>query len=92
MNIIYSNHAVKQMFKRAISTDEVEYVLQYGETINDYPEDKPYPSKLLFAFYNQRPLHIVCCYNMQEDIFIIITVYQPTTEVWKSDYKTRKNN
>jgi len=53
--IIYSNHAVKQMFQRRISTHEVEYVLDNSETIQEYPEDKPYPSKLLFAFYEQRP-------------------------------------
>jgi hypothetical protein len=66
MKLLYSNHAVKQMFSRNITTDEVEYVLQNGEPIMDYPDDKPYPSKLLLAFCNKRALHIVCSYNQEE--------------------------
>ena len=78
------------MFQRNISTHEVEYIIENGETIHEYPEDKPYPSKLLLAFYKKRPLHVVCSYNKEEKITIIITVYEPTTEVWEDDFKTRK--
>ena len=53
------------MFQRKITTHEVEYVLKKGEIIQEYPEDKPYPSELLLAFYKQRPLHIVCSYNKE---------------------------
>jgi hypothetical protein len=88
--IYYSNHAVKQMFQRNITTHEVEYALEKGETIQEYPEDRPYPSKLLLAFYGQRPLHVVCSYNKDEKITIIITVYEPTNKIWKNDFKTRK--
>jgi hypothetical protein len=31
MNILYSNHALKQMFSRSITTDEVEYSLLNSE-------------------------------------------------------------
>jgi len=88
---LYSNHAVKQMFQRNISTQEVEHVLRYGETLMDYPDDNPYPSKLLFAVFHRRPLHIVCSYNMPERTIIMITVYEPSNEIWESDFKTRKN-
>jgi len=89
--IFYSNHAVKQMFQRQITVHEVEYILENGESIQKYPEDQPYPSELLLAFYEQRPLHVVCSYNKEEKITIIITVYEPTNEVWEDDFKTRKN-
>lgn len=88
--IFYSNHAVKQMFQRKITTREVEYVLENGETIQAYPEDKPYPSELLLAFYEKRPLHVVCSYNKEEKITIIITVYEPTNEIWENDFKIRR--
>ena len=51
-SIFYTNHAVKQMFSRNISTQEVEYILEKGETIMDYPDDKPFPSKLLLCRLN----------------------------------------
>ncbi len=88
--IFYTNHAVKQMFQRGISADEVEYVIRNGETINNYTEDKPYPRRLLFAFNNKRPLHVVCSYNIEEELIIIVTVYEPTTEFWETDFRTRK--
>jgi hypothetical protein len=78
------------MFQRNISTNEVEYVLKRGEIIIDYPNDKPFPSKLLFCFYNERPLHIVCSINEETKTTIIITAYIPTLELWENDFKTRK--
>ncbi len=78
------------MFVRGISTDEIEYILKNGETIMEYPEDKPYPSKLLFAFCNKRPLHLVYSYNTQDDTYVIITSYEPSLDVWENDFKTRK--
>jgi len=90
MNIVYSNHAVKQMFVRGISTMDVEYVIQYGETIMDYANDKPYPSKLLLSFGNGKPIHVVCSYNIAENTTIVITTYVPTLDIWENDFKTRK--
>ncbi len=90
MIIIYSNHAVKQMFSRMITTDEVEKVLKNGETIMDYPNDKPYPSKLLLAFCNNRPIHVVSSYNSAENTTIIITAYEPSLDIWENNFKTRK--
>ncbi len=57
--IYFSNHAAKQMFQRDISVKEVEYVLENGEIIFDYSDDKPYPSSLILGYYIQRPLHVV---------------------------------
>ena len=79
------------MFKRAISTKEVEYTLRNGEIIQEYPADKPYPSKIIFAYCNKRPLHLVYSYNIEEDTYIIITTYEPRPELWKDDFKTRRN-
>lgn len=88
--ILYSNHAVKQMFQRIILTDEVEYVLKNGEIVTEYSDDKPYPSKLLLAFCNSRPIHVVCSYNQTDETIVIITVYEPNITIWENDFKTRK--
>ena len=88
--IFYSNHAVQQMFQRKISTNEVEYVLKNGEIIKEYPEDNPYPSKLSFAVYEQRPIHVVYSFDNDNQIIVIITVYEPTSKLWEDDFKTRK--
>jgi hypothetical protein len=43
------------MFKRNISVDDVKRGIEGGETIAEYPYDKPYPSYLMLASVNDRP-------------------------------------
>jgi hypothetical protein len=42
--ITYRLHAVQRMFERAISAEEVRWVLETGEAIEEYHDDTPYPS------------------------------------------------
>jgi hypothetical protein len=37
------------MFERRVSVEDVKIVVGSGETIEDYPEDKPYPAGLSSA-------------------------------------------
>ncbi|MGH8679833.1 MAG: DUF4258 domain-containing protein, partial [Burkholderiales bacterium] len=75
MKIIFRAHAVRRMFERAVSLDEVHAVLANGETIEDYPDDMPYPSRLVLGWIDRRPLHVVAAYNEDEDETIVVTVY-----------------
>ncbi len=88
--IIFSNHAVKQMFLRDIDVEDVRFILNQGVIITEYPDDKPYSSKLLFAICNSRPLHLVCSENFDENTIIIITAYEPSGDTWENDFITRK--
>jgi hypothetical protein len=88
--IYFSNHAVKQMFQRDISIIEVEHVLEIGEIVTDYPDDKPFPSSLILAFYNKRPLHVLYSIDNNTNNIIIITTYEPSNDIWENDFKTRK--
>ena len=47
--ISFSRHALQRMFERAISPDEIRKALANGETVADYPEDTPYPSRLILG-------------------------------------------
>ncbi len=40
-------HALRRMFERGISVEDVEAVLESREAIESYPDDQPYPSRLL---------------------------------------------
>ena len=90
MDIIFSQHALQQLFKRSISIEQVKNAIIYGEEIRSYPDDKPYPSKLLLAFENEVPLHIVIAQNFTENKIIVITAYHPEEIIWMADYKTRR--
>ncbi len=43
------------MFKLEISMNEVNVVLNSGDIIKEYPDDKPYPGFLLLGFSDHRP-------------------------------------
>lgn len=88
--LIFSNHAVKQMFQRSISVDDVKFVLLNGILVNNYPDDNPLPSKLLFASCNNRNIHVVCSENIFENEIVIITTYIASPDSWENDFVTRK--
>lgn len=39
--LVFRVHAIKRMFQRRISKDDVRHVLESGETIETYPKDTP---------------------------------------------------
>jgi hypothetical protein len=90
MKVIFSQHAVQQMFRRSITVNQVKYALSNGEEIKSYPEDKPYPSKLLLVIQNEIPLHIVIAENRENNEIIIITAYIPGQDIWTNDFKSKK--
>ena len=77
------------MLERKITVKDVRTTLENGEIINDYPNDKPYPSMLLLGYIAERPLHIVAAQNQQDNSCIIVTVYQPDTLIWKDGFKIK---
>jgi hypothetical protein len=86
--IVFSDHAIGQMFKRDILVDDVKQVIDIGEVIKEYPNDKPYPSYLMLYHVNHRPLHLVVAKD-DLDKCIVITVYEPTKEIWATNFKTK---
>ncbi len=88
-NFQYSNHALAQMFRRAISAPEAEETISSGYNINDYPYDKPYPSYLILHFVNGRPIHVVVSQDIVSGTCFVITVYEPDPAIWSPDFKTK---
>lgn len=87
--IIYRAHAIERMAQRNVTTDEVREVVESGETIKTYPDDTPYPSRLVLGFPDGRPLHVVVADDDEDDQAIIITVYEPDPELWSDDFRER---
>ncbi len=87
--LIFRVHSIQRMFERGISRDDVRHVIDNGEVIREYPDDTPFPSRLLLGWRENRPLHVVAAYN-DDDQIIIITVYEPDPEIWETDFKKKK--
>lgn len=89
-NYRFTRHSTFKMFERGISIDHVKETVENGEVVQNYPEDKPYPSKLMLKIINKRPIHVVIAFDTETDSCIIITVYEPSPTLWEGNFKTRK--
>lgn len=88
--LTFAHHAVQRLFQRGISAADVERVVAPGEVIESYPEDKPFPSRLILGWFGGAPLHVLAADDPASDETRIITVYEPSPERWEPDWKTRK--
>jgi hypothetical protein len=92
-NVKFSSHAKKEMETEEygeIHKNEVYESILNGEVIEKYKDDKPYPSCLISGkTYQGRPIHTVCAFVEEEDLTVIITVYEPDPSMWIK-YKKRK--
>lgn len=88
--VVFRVHAVIRMFERGIPEEEIITVLDNGETIESYPRDRPYPSRLLLGYAAGRAIHVVAADNPEDAQTIVITVYEPDREVWEPDLRRRK--
>ena len=74
------------MISRNIPADDVVAVIEFGEAIANYPNDKPYPSKLILNFINGIAIHAVIAQNITNNECIVITCYFPDTALWDKDF------
>lgn len=88
--IIWSKHILTRMQQRGIKIKDVLNCIKNGIIIEEYPEDFPYPSCLIFGFsVDNKVIHIVCAIG--ENKLWMITTYFPSRDDWKEDLKTRRN-
>ena len=79
------------LHSRGITRQDIIACIQNGEIIEDYPDDYPFPSCLIYGLNaKNKVIHVVVgCDN--EELFIV-TAYYPNKEkqVFEDDLKTRK--
>jgi hypothetical protein len=89
--LVYRVHALQRMFERQIGETDVAHTAKAGDEIESYPNDTPYPSRLLLGFPDGNALHVVAAYNAPADETIIITAYRPDPARWTPDFRTRRH-
>ena len=82
-------HAAQRMLERNISVTDVLVVLNNGQTIEDYPDDTPFPSRLMLGWVGQRPVHVVSA-TTDTGRVVIITVYEPDPREWDNTFRQRR--
>ena len=88
-SVRWTNHILERIFRRGISTDDVESALSNGEIIEQYPKDYPFPSCLVLGYTKAgKALHIVCGSSGTE--LWLITAYFPSSVEWMEDFRQRR--
>jgi len=88
--LVFRVHAVQRMFQRHISVADVRRVLDCGQELETYPNDQPFPSRLLLGWCERRPLHVVVAQNDVDDETIVITAYEPDPALWDAGFTRRR--
>ena len=88
--IRFSGHAVRQMFQRQISVEDVQAVIDHGEIVVSYSDDQPFPSHLLLGLVGGRHIHLVLGVDETTATGIVVTAYHPDPELWSPDFRTRR--
>jgi hypothetical protein len=47
--VVFRVHAIQRMYQRNVSEPQVRDVITTGEVVEDYPDDTPYPSRLVLG-------------------------------------------
>jgi hypothetical protein len=88
--LVFRVHAIQRMFERGIAKENVRQALSTGKTIEAYPEDQPYPGRLVLGWVGTRPIHVVAADNPAQQETIVVTVYEPDPTRWKTGFERRR--
>lgn len=87
--IKWTVHGLARMQERDIRIADVKSCISTGEIIEEYLDDYPCPSCLIFGYsVNNAILHTVV--GMDETCVYVITSYYPDTIKFEDDLKTRR--
>lgn len=85
-----TEHARIRLFERNITIDDVICCVENGKIIEQYENDKPFPSCLILGVeLKEKYIHVVVSCN--EDYIYLITAYYPDEQHWQDNFKTRRN-
>ncbi len=85
-----TDHADEEAQADGLSFAEIIISVLQGQIIEDYPDDKPFPSCLIYGdTFKGAPVHSVWAYNEENRWTVLITVYRPDPQRW-IDWRTRR--
>ena len=87
--VFVSAHAAERFNQRGINVRDIREAINSGEIIEQYPEDYPYPSCLVWG----KNLSGKCIHAVLSDegsSSRIITAYFPSFDKWSEDFKLRR--
>lgn len=78
-----TDHADEEAEEDQLSFDEIYHSVLYGEIIEDYTNNQPYPRCLIQGEnFAHEPIHTVWDYDQETNTAILVTVYRPDPKRW----------
>lgn len=90
MELIFTRHARKRFLERGTRIDEIQGAIEAPTLVEEYPDDTPYPSRLVLIWVSARPLHLVVAGPTEQGHTILVTLYEPDLERWEPGFTRRK--
>ncbi len=90
--IQWTYHINMRLQKRGIFRRSILDSVDRYDVIEEYPDDKYFPSYLVSTQYQGEYVHIVFAADVEEDNVRIITAYRPNLLEWEQDLKTRRKS
>jgi hypothetical protein len=85
-----TDHADEEKESDQLTFDEIYFSVLNGEIIEDYADDRPYPSCLIYGnTFSGDPVHSVWAFNDKNQWAVLITVYRPDPGRW-IDFRQRR--
>lgn len=89
--VFITQHASERCRQREINKKDIRYAVNNGKIIEQYPDDFPFPSCLVFGVSaNNKIVHVVM--SDEGTGSRIITAYYPDPNKWEENFKVRKEN
>ena len=86
-----TDHADEEAQNDGFEFDEIYFSVMHGEIIEEYLNDKPFPSCLVLGkSFSGKSIHSVWGFNEENNWAVLITVYAPDPNRWV-DFRKRKN-
>lgn len=87
--IRWTIHGMERLQERGISREDIINCIMNGEIIEEYPNDFPNPSALIFGYnIDGQIIHTVC--GTDNSFVYVITAYFPNEDKFLDDLKTRR--
>lgn len=88
--IVTTDHADGEALEDQITDSELEASVLNGEIIEEYLDDRPYPSCLIYGLTSEgNPVHTVWGYDSDTRQATLITLYRPDPNRW-IDWRIRR--
>ena len=88
-SVFVTEHASQRFRQKGIKAKDIRLAVGNGEIIEQYPEDFPFPSCLIYGKDAQNQV-IHVCMSDEGNSSRIITAYYPDPDKWEEDLKTRR--